>query len=274
MVSIICEGKFYAPCFSQKSEPKLYRKTTSFKIIGITSSSRYSLKVVTGIAATRRRKVTIKATSNSLSSQITQYVTGSEYDIPNFILKAGVETTVQIHDPAAGSNKVSQLIVSLPNGVAAAYYPASSAVLSGNAKLLECSETPGACLPTGNKITNITSVTTSPTTAVTFKEVSSNTIAGPKMVYIDYINYDLAFDLAWNGLGTNTLNLTFSVNGGKGKYLQLPISGGDWEDTGRMGILLDGFVQDATPGVGKNEVKVWAPGWRFGADLVGIEVVG
>ena len=142
------------------------------------------------------------------------------------------------------------------------YYAAPSATISGAAQHIACSSM--QCLPSKAKIGNIG--LGSGAAAATFSGVSA-TAAGKKLLGVDFINYDVALDSAWTG-GTNTRNMTISVNGGAAKRWAFPISGGDWYDTGRMFIEVDGFQAG-----GNNQVvfrafgtTTWAP------DLVGFEV--
>jgi alpha-galactosidase len=142
------------------------------------------------------------------------------------------------------------------------YYGATNAAISGAAQRVTCSTT--QCLPSQAKIGNIGQGSSA--AAVTFTGVSATT-AGRKLIGVDFINYDVALESAWSG-GTNTRNMTISVNGGTAKRWAFPISGGNWYDTGRMLVEMDGFQ------AGRNNQVVfrasgttsWAP------DLVGFEV--
>jgi alpha-galactosidase len=94
----------------------------------------------------------------------------------------------------------------------------------------------------------------------------TSSIAGSKMVYVEYINYDLAFDKSWTGEGMNVLSATFSVNGGRGKSWKFPISGGSWSEVGKMWIQLDGF------NAGTNTITV--SGVEGKLQIKGLEVWG
>ncbi|KAF3353704.1 Zinc finger CCCH domain-containing protein 59 [Verticillium dahliae VDG1] len=64
---------------------------------------------------------------------------------------------------------------------------------------------------------------------------------------------------------SNSRNLTVSVNQADGKRWAFPLAGGDWFETGRLLIELDGFVAGD-----ENEVVFTAPTQgRFAPDLVG-----
>ncbi|KAK6083040.1 alpha-galactosidase precursor [Seiridium cupressi] len=140
------------------------------------------------------------------------------------------------------------------------YYTATSGTLSGQAAIVSCSS--NTCLPTGQKVSDIYPETSS---SVTFSSVSAST-SGAKLLGVDFINYDIALATAWDW-GDNTRNATISVNGGEAKRWAFPISGGDWSDTGRLLIEVDGFTEGAG-----NQVVFAAVGDNLAPDLVGFEV--
>ncbi|KAH6880053.1 glycoside hydrolase superfamily [Thelonectria olida] len=140
------------------------------------------------------------------------------------------------------------------------YYSAAEAALKGSAAVVKCGT--GECSPTQSKVGNI-----APGSTVTFSSVAAWT-SGKVLLGVDYINYDYSFTDAWQW-GSNTRNMTVSVNGEDAKRWAFPLSGGDWYETGRLTIEVDGFVEGE-----KNEVvfsvpakDAWAP------DLVGFEVL-
>lgn len=155
---------------------------------------------------------------------------------------------------------LSDIVFSTSTPQASAYYAATDGTLSGQASVVSCSA--NTCLPTGEKVGNLYPATSS---SVTFSSVSALT-SGSKLLGVDFINYDIALSTAWDW-GDNTRNLTVSVNGGKAKRWALPISGGDWSDTGRLLIDVDGFTVGA-----ENEVVFAGVGDNPGPDLVGFEV--
>ncbi|KAJ4376328.1 hypothetical protein N0V83_001611 [Neocucurbitaria cava] len=140
-----------------------------------------------------------------------------------------------------------------------AYYVAANASVSGSAQVVTCAS--GACLPIGVKIGKIGS-----NSSVTFGNVTASS-TGKQLLGIDFINYDYAFTTAWDW-GDNTRNMTITVNGLEAKRWAFPLSGGDWEESGRLVIEADGFVEGADNVVvfGSYE-NGWAP------DLVGFEVL-
>ncbi|PSR82841.1 alpha-galactosidase precursor [Coniella lustricola] len=148
-----------------------------------------------------------------------------------------------------------------------AYYTAATqATLAGNAVVVDCPS--GQCLPAGVKVGDIGEGDTA--ASVTFSGVKATT-SGTKLIGVDFINYDVALDTAW-ALGDNTRNMTIAVNEASavnGERFAFPISGGDWYDTGRLYVYVDGFVAGASNKVvftSYNSTVTWAP------DLVGFEV--
>lgn len=151
---------------------------------------------------------------------------------------------------------------------ATSYYIASDAIISGNATAVQCAV--GQCLPAQSKVVNIGSGSLN--AAVTFTGIYSKT-AGKKVLGADFINYDIAWESSWKRpQGTSSRNMTVSVNSGISKQWSFPISGGNWFETGRLLLDLDGFVE------GANNTIVFkaADGGMSGMapDLVGCELLG
>ncbi|GME39535.1 Glycoside hydrolase clan GH-D [Neofusicoccum parvum] len=142
--------------------------------------------------------------------------------------------------------------------VQTSYAPVTAAALAGGASLAACPA--GECQPVGSKAVDLY-----PGATATFSNVSA--AAATVLLGLDYINYDVALQSAWS-TGTNTRNLTIAVNGGPAERWALPISGGDWFETGRLDVEVGGFV------VGDgNVVVVGAPGGEPAPDLVGLAVL-
>ncbi|XDG01476.1 hypothetical protein ABKA04_001091 [Annulohypoxylon sp. FPYF3050] len=137
------------------------------------------------------------------------------------------------------------------------YYSAVDATFGGAAKEVDCDT--NTCAPKGNKIS-----IPSQGASATFSSVTADS-AGTKLLGIDFINYDVALDSAW-GWGSNTRNMTVAVNGGTAKRWAFPISGGDWSESDRLLIEVDGFV------AGSNQVELAAYGASSAPDIVGFEV--
>ncbi|KUI55928.1 putative alpha-galactosidase D [Cytospora mali] len=146
------------------------------------------------------------------------------------------------------------------------YYTASTdATLSGAATVASCSS--GTCLPAGSKVGYIGEGESA--AAVTFSGVTADS-AGTKLLGVDFINYDVALETSW-GWGDNTRNMTIAVNveASDGVRFAFPISGGDWYDTGRLYVYVDGFTagdENEVVFTAYGDAETWAP------DLVGFEV--
>ncbi|KAI1073499.1 carbohydrate-binding module family 35 protein [Whalleya microplaca] len=147
---------------------------------------------------------------------------------------------------------------------AAGYYAAANASLAGSAKAVPCGD--GDCAPAGSKVGDLIGADTS----VAFESVRVSS-AGPKLLGVDFVNHDLALSSAW-GLGSNTRNMTVAVNGGVAKRWAFPISGGDWFESDRLLVEVDGFVE------GEGNRVVFAPAGgseresEYAPDLVGFEL--
>jgi alpha-galactosidase len=129
----------------------------------------------------------------------------------------------------------------------------------------------GGCAPVGKKIGFL-----SPSGSASVHMNAPS--AGDKYVKIHFINNDIAFATSF-GSGTNTRNLTLSVNGNvqrvevplSGRSSELFSAGKGWEDVGIFGATLRGWKQ------GDNTLVVGNEGGgtgvqSFGADVVGLEV--
>lgn len=139
------------------------------------------------------------------------------------------------------------------------YYSSADASTSGPARPSTCPS--GTCMPTGAKIGDIHAGA-----SVTFTNVSAQS-AGKKLLGVDFINYDYAFTTAWD-FGDNIRNMSIAVNGGKEKRWAFPLSGGDWNESGRLLIEVDGFFQ----GTG-NALTFGAVGDSTAPDVVGFEIL-
>ncbi|KAE8149494.1 glycoside hydrolase superfamily [Aspergillus avenaceus] len=163
------------------------------------------------------------------------------------------------------STPISSLTITPPNGT---YHPSTDFTVTGTADHTACKE---GCLPVGSKITNILPNSTA------YATIHSS--RGAKYLEIDYVNNDVAFDSAW-GWGSNSRNLTVSVNGETPVRVEVPLSGQHselfgpglgWWDTASFGVVVDGWKD------GDNEIVVGNVGGEygfqaFGADFVGVRV--
>ena len=147
---------------------------------------------------------------------------------------------------------------SAPNGTG--FHAAENAKLSGSVVVESCADVEGECLPAGSRARHIARDST-----VTFEGITSNG-EGTKLLGVDFINYEIATDSAWDW-GSNTRNMTVAVNGGKAKRWAFPISGGDWLEADRMFIEVDGFLDGDT-----NTVSFAGFEDSYAPDLVGFEI--
>lgn len=151
------------------------------------------------------------------------------------------------------------------SGAGSYYAAAEDATLSGAATVVTCAA--AQCLPVGRKVGEIGQGQAA--AAVTFSNVTANS-TGTKLLGVDFINYDVALATAWE-LGDNTRNMTIAVNqaSDEGTRFAFPLSGGDWYDSDRLYVYVDGFVAG-----GDNEVVFTAYGENatWAPDLVGFEV--
>jgi alpha-galactosidase len=135
------------------------------------------------------------------------------------------------------------------------YYPATAATRTGSASVATCGS--GQCLPGGKKVTQIGSGA-----SVTVNNIVAKT-GGKKTVAVDFIQYEIVY---WTG--DNTRTFAISVNGGPAKHWAFPISGGNWFETGRLTIELDGFMAGE-----KNSITFKNVGTAWSPDLVGVEML-
>ncbi|KAI0022446.1 glycoside hydrolase superfamily [Xylariomycetidae sp. FL0641] len=141
----------------------------------------------------------------------------------------------------------------------AGYYTAATdAALANGATTLDCA----TCTPAASKVGLAGSGGDS---TATFSGVAANS-AGTKLLGVDFVNYELATSTSWDW-GSNTRNMTVAVNGGAAKRWAFPISGGNWTDSDRMMIEVDGFEQGDS-----NEVVFGMFEGSPTPDLVGFEV--
>lgn len=147
------------------------------------------------------------------------------------------------------------------------YYTATKdATLAGAANVVTCGA--GECLPAGSKVVDIGNGQSA--ASVTFANVKAGS-AGRKLLGIDFVHYDVALASAF-GWGDNTRNMTIAVNqavSSDGARFAFPVSGGDWSDSGRLYVYVDGFTAGDTNKVvftSYGNLSTSAP------DLVGFEV--
>lgn len=182
-------------------------------------------------------------------------------------LAAGGNNTVKLTSPVP----VESISISRPS---ATYYPSTSFTLQGNATLTECT-TADLCKPVGWKIGNIYPASGCRYTVPSDGQISI-AAGSTKYVQVDYINNEVALDTAWDQ-GSNSRNLTVSVNGGEPARLEVPLSGTHselfgvakgWEDSASYGLLVPGWKD------GENEIVVGNVDGQLGVQPAGADFVG
>ncbi|KAK2755673.1 hypothetical protein FQN54_005822 [Arachnomyces sp. PD_36] len=255
-------GHYPASVFAKKDGSV----TTFGNIYGLTSSALYTLDI------------TFVSGGNSSASEISVSTSASE-DIQSVKLEGpSNKLTVEISLSASSENTISidspipieAVDISAPAGK---YYPSTSFSVSGGATVTNC--TVDYCQPVGSKIANISPNTTASLTIASSDKISA-AVEGAKYVEVDYINNEVSLDTAWED-GTNTRNLTVSVNGGEPTRLEVPLSGvhselfspeKGWQDSATYGVLVSGWTD------GENEVVVSNQGGELGVQPLGADFVG
>ncbi|QDS73740.1 hypothetical protein FKW77_004773 [Venturia effusa] len=160
------------------------------------------------------------------------------------------------------------------------FFPSTNFTVTGTAKLRACQ--PGLCARVGSKIGDISpsgsaSITISSTgTSTRPPPRTTTTTTTKKLVDIYFCNNDIAFESAWK-YGTNTRNLTITVNKATTTRIEVPLAGRSsevfspgkgWEDTGVFRVEVGGWR------VGDNEVVVGNLGGDSGVQKLGADFVG
>ncbi|KAE8381209.1 putative alpha-galactosidase D [Aspergillus bertholletiae] len=235
--------------------------TTFRRIYGITTSPKYN--------------ITVKLSKGHSSGDVKIQSTASNKTITARVSTSGTEASAQIPLAAGSSNSITivspqsvdSIIITPPTGT---YYPNTVFETSGGANAVSCGA--GYCQPVGSKIGNID--------ANSAARAVIPTTAGAKYLAIDYINNDVAFDSSW-GWGSNSRNLTVSINGNTPVRVEVPLSGQHselfgpgkgWWDAATIGVLTEGWKDGDNDVVignegGGNGFTSWAP------DFVGLRVL-
>ncbi|KAL4902715.1 alpha-galactosidase D [Aspergillus multicolor] len=237
-------------------------KTTFSDIYAITSSPNHSLNITLSEPATGATNISI-TTSSSKTPISVSIPAGSLTISAKISLIASSNNTITFHSAPT----ISSLTLTPPKPT---YYTGTSDFsLSAPANTYTCPD--GFCLPAGSKIVDLS------TSSSASAQINSSS-SGTKYLEIDYINNEVAFDSAWNW-GSNSRNLTISVNGDEPVRLEVPLSGRHselfgpglgWWDSGRLGVLTGGWSEGANEVVLGNEVQEGSSDWA--PDVVGVAV--
>lgn len=185
-------------------------------------------------------------------------------------LSAGEDNKLVIES----SNTIESIQIQTPAGV---YYPCTAFSTSGSAEIQTCDS--GFCKPIGSKLSNINSSNKGFVDIPVTVPAGSKDEAILKYIEIDFTNNDIALSTSW-GLGSNSRNLTISVNDKKPVRLEVPLSGKHselygpgkgWWDTSTLGLLVGGWKSGENVVVVGNEAGDDAF-QSYGADFVGLKV--
>ncbi|PYI11963.1 putative alpha-galactosidase D [Aspergillus sclerotiicarbonarius CBS 121057] len=253
-----------AGVYSTAKFGNLSGQTTTFgQIYAVTTSSNYTLTIYFSETSSSTAKITIgsSASNSTIATQVPASSASISAKIP---LTAGSSNTITLDT----SLSIDAIHITAPNGT---YYPCTNFTLAGSSTLTTCGT--GYCQPVGSKIGYISPSGTAQTTV-------SVTTSGSKYLEIDYINNEIAFDSSW-GWGSNSRNLTVTVNDEDPVRIEVPLSGRHselfgpglgWWDTATLGLLTTGWKE------GSNEVVIGNVGGdegfqSYGADFVGVRVL-
>ncbi|KAJ5152695.1 alpha-galactosidase D [Penicillium canariense] len=244
-------------------------KVTFDSVYANTSSSNHTISIVFSRPASSSTSITVQSSTNP--SKHTIHVPASSKSVSTSIsLTAGSSNKVVIDSSLA----IHSIQIKSPLGT---YYPSTEFTLTGSASLTQCGD--GFCQPVGAKIGFLDSTNTAKVTISATIPSSSGDATASKYLELDYINNDIAFSSSW-GWGSNSRNVTISVNGGEPVRLEVPLSGRHselfgpglgWWDTSSLGVLVGGWKD------GDNEVVVANVAGSdafqtWGADFVGVRV--
>jgi alpha-galactosidase len=160
---------------------------------------------------------------------------------------------------------------------AGTYYGAPEFTLSGSATLTTCGD--GYCQPVGQKIGYLNVNNTASITVPVSIPSSGSGSATKKYLEIDYINNDIALSTSW-GYGSNSRNLTVSLNSGDPVRLEVPLSGRHselfgpglgWWDPATLGLLVEGWKDGNNTLVLGNVASVDVS-QTYAPDIVGMRV--
>ncbi|RLL94100.1 hypothetical protein CFD26_103627 [Aspergillus turcosus] len=216
------QGTVPSGSYPAKIFAKSKGQTTTFEsIYGVTTSANYTL------AITFVRPSTETVTITTSSGQ-----TVSTSGKPTRIALTAGSNTITIRH----KTPIESIQVTPPTGT---YYANTVFNVTGSAQHTTCGS---GCSPVGSKIGYLSPDSNAYTSIPVITP-------GSKYLEIDYINNDVAFSSSW-GWGSNSRNLTVSVNDGAPVRLEVPLSGRHselfspgkgWWDSATLGVLTSGW---------------------------------
>ncbi|KAJ5296403.1 phenolpthiocerol synthesis polyketide synthase ppsB [Penicillium atrosanguineum] len=260
-------GTYSAERFATKSGNKL----TFSNIYANTTSSKYTISIAFSRASGSATSITLRSPVSHAPRTI-RVPASSETVQASIFLTAGTANGILLDSTIP----IESIQIQSPTGT---YYGAPEFALSGSTSLTTCGD--GYCKPVRSKIgyLNINN-TASITVPVSIpSNASGKSIA--KYVEVDYINNDIALSTSW-GYGSNSRNLTISLNSGDPVRLEVPLSGRHselygpglgWWDPATLGLLLPGWKNGNNTLVLGNDAAVDVS-QTYAPDIVGMRVFG
>ncbi|KAK6593434.1 Alpha-galactosidase D [Botrytis cinerea] len=233
---------------------------TFSKIYAQTSSSNYTATLHFNTTSTSSTTFTIASKKYTLPAGSTSLAISS--------LSFTASNTNTLSIASSSTLLPSSLTITSPP---ATFYSSSSMSISGSATHVTCST--NYCTPSGTKIGYLTP---SGSASITVNSPSTSTAtSSTKYLSVYFCNNDIAFSTSWT-TGTNTRNMTISVNGVVTRA-EFPLSGKSselfgtlgWQDTGIFGVLTSGWKAGSNVLTFSNAAGGLVD---YAVDLVGVDV--
>ncbi|EMR90486.1 putative alpha-galactosidase d protein [Botrytis cinerea BcDW1] len=233
---------------------------TFSKIYAQTSSSNYTATLHFNTTSTSSTTFTIASKKYTLPAGSTSLAISS--------LSFTASSTNTLSIASSSTLLPSSLTITSPP---ATFYSSSSMSISGSATHVTCNT--NYCTPSGTKIGYLTP---SGSASITVNSPSTSTAtSSTKYLSVYFCNNDIAFSTSWT-TGTNTRNMTISVNGVVTRA-EFPLSGKSselfgtlgWQDTGIFGVLTSGWKAGSNVLTFSNAAGGLVD---YAVDLVGVDV--
>lgn len=244
------------------------RKSTAFEpVYAVTSSDNYNLTITFSKASNKPSHVSVRTNASPRTHAVEVPASSKTITLP-IALSAGSHKLTISHEQPIDSVQIIE-----PKGT---YHPCTAFSLSGDATRTTCGDGTGEqfCKPVGTKIGYLSPKGSASLTLQAHTQRPNH--SERKYVEIDYINNDISIETSF-GWGTNSRNLTVSVNDAEPVRLEVPLTGRHselfgpglgWWDSGRLGLLLGGWRE------GENRVEVGNVYGEKGIHSYGADFVG
>ncbi|KAJ6111464.1 hypothetical protein N7523_007525 [Penicillium sp. IBT 18751x] len=258
-------GTYSADLFATKSGNKL----TFSNIYANTTSSNYTISIAFSQAPESASSITLSSPANH-AAQTIQVPASSKTVQASISLTAGTSNDILLESTIP----IDSIQIHSPTGI---YYGAPKFSLSGSASLATCGD--GYCEPVGSKIGFLNNDNTASITIPMSIPSNASSMTVAKYLEVDYINNDIALSTSW-GYGSNSRNLTITLNSGDPVRLEVPLSGRHselfgpglgWWDTATLGLLLPGWKDGDNELVLGNDAAVDVS-QTYAPDVVGVRV--